>query len=151
MLSNDPLMSIAVLERLSRMPPRALLGLALKVDVAVSAANGVAYVAGAPLLRSLGLSTASLRFVGAALLAFAAAVYYVASRRPVAPKAVLVVVLLNAIWVLDSLLALAAGWLTPPMAGAAWIVLQALAVAALAGLQWSALRRGWPKKLSAAQ
>ena len=126
--------------RLSEMSGEALLRGVLKLDALVSGVNGLAYLFAADLLDgALGLSTALLRPAGASLLVFAGAVYYAATRRPIRPTAVRLVIAANGLWVLDSLVALAGGWLTPTTTGTVWIFAQAAAVALFALLQHRAL------------
>lgn len=117
--------------------PRQRTGLlrpALVADAVISAANGIAYLAAAgPIGDALGLSPSLLRGVGAFFLVWAACVALVA--RTPRRGAVTAVIVLNAIWAIDSLVVAAAGWGDPTTAGTVWIVLQALAVAALAAVQ----------------
>ncbi len=111
-----------------------LLRPALVADAVVSAANGVAYLAAAgPIGDALGLSSGLLRGVGAFFLVWAVCVALVA--RTPRRGAVTAVIVLNAVWVVDSLVVAAAGWGDPTTAGTVWIVLQALAVAGLAAAQ----------------
>ena len=128
----------------ARTPPRPdrLLRLALRLDAVVTGANGAAYLAAAPLLDDLlGLSPGLLRGVGAFLLVYAAAVWFVATRvRPSTP-AVEAVVVLNALWAVGSVVVVLTDRFTPTTAGAVWLVLQALVVAAFAALQLAGLRR----------
>ena len=112
----------------------------LKADAAVTALNGLAYLAGATLLDSLlGLPTMLLRAVGGILVVYAGMVLLVATRRVVPSVAVWALITLNALWALDSVLLVAAGWFSPAGVGNVWIVLQAITVAAFAVLQRSAL------------
>jgi len=62
-----------------------------------------------------------------------------ASRKPPARLSVLVVVVLNGLWVVDSLLRLASGWVTPNGLGAAFVLTQAAAGGGIAVLQALAL------------
>lgn len=120
----------------------ALLRLALKLDAAVTGLNGAAYVAATPVLADLlGLPAGLLRGVGAFLLVYAAAVWVIATRAAVRPAAVWAVIAINAAWAVDSVTAAALGWGSPTTPGRVWIVLQAIAVAGFAALQWAALRR----------
>ena len=120
---------------------RSLLHDALRLDAAVTGANGLAYlVAAQPLGDLLGLEPALLRGVGGFLLAFALLVA-VAMRRP-APRLVGTIVALNALWAAESLVAAGLGWGSPTTAGSVWIVAQATVVGAFAVLQLTALRRG---------
>jgi hypothetical protein len=117
------------------------LRLALKLDAVVTGANGAAYLLLAgPLEDLLGLSPSLLRIVGAFLLVFAAAVWIVGTRPRVSPTAALAVIAVNVLWVADSLVAVALDAGSPTTAGSVWIVMQALVVAVLAGLQ--AMARG---------
>lgn len=111
-----------------------LLRPALVADAVVSAANGVAYLAAAaPIGDALGLSPGLLRGVGVFCLVWSVCVALVA--RTPRRGTVTAVVVLNAIWAIDSLVVAAAGWGDPTTAGTVWIVFQALAVAGLATLQ----------------
>jgi hypothetical protein len=119
-----------------------LLRTALKLDAAVTGANGAAYlVAAGPLSDLLGIPAGPLRLVGAFLLAFAAVVALTA--RPAKPRdaAVLAVIAANVLWVVDSLVVLSVGAWEPTAAGSAWIGMQAMTVAAFAGLQVAGRRR----------
>lgn len=117
-----------------------LLGLALRLDAAVTGANGAAYVALAgPLEDLLGLDAALLRGLGAGLVVFALAVWSTAVR-PSRP-AVLAIVATNVLWAAGSVVAAVAGWGSPETVGTVWIVLQAVVVAGFAELQLTGLRR----------
>jgi hypothetical protein len=122
---------------------RSLLHDALRLDAAVTGANGVAYlVAAGPLEDLLGLDAALLRGAGAVLVAFAVAVLVAGTRRTPPAAAVKAIVAVNAVWALDSVVAAVAGWGSPETAGTVWIVLQAVVVAGFAALQALGLRRG---------
>ena len=75
-----------------------------------------------------------------ALLPFAAFVAWIGTREPIGAGLAWTVVLINALWVIDSFVLL--GWpgLAPTGLGHLFVVVQALAVAALAALQAVALR-----------
>lgn len=119
-----------------------LLRRVLQLDALVSGANGVAYlVAAGPLSDAFDIDAALLRVAGAVLVAFAAAVWMLAAREQIPAGGVLAVVAVNIVWALDSVAALAFGWLSPAVAGGIWVALQALVVAAFAALQAYA-RRG---------
>jgi hypothetical protein len=114
----------------------------LQLDAVVSGANGLAYLLGASLLDDLlGLPTGPLRAAGAFLLAYAAVVGFVGTRRPVPTAPVWAIIVGNAVWAAESLVAVAADLGSPSTVGAVWMVLQAVVVGGFAGLQWSALRR----------
>jgi hypothetical protein len=107
---------------------RSLLRFALKLDALVTGANGAAYlVAAGPLEDLLGLDATLLRAVGAPLLMFAVAVWFVRSR-----GAVRAVVAANVGWAAGSIVAAVAGWGS----------LQAIVVGGFAELQLIGLRRG---------
>jgi len=121
---------------------RPLLRLALKLDAVVTGANGAAYLAAAgPLSDLLGLSEALLRAAGAFLLAYAAVVWIVGSRKRIPRGPVYAVIAANAIWAVDSIVTALAGLGGPTTAGTVWIVLQAVVVAAFAELQLAGVRR----------
>jgi hypothetical protein len=119
-----------------------LLRLVLKLDAAVTGANGVAYLlAAGPLADWLGVPDELLRSAGAFLVAYAAAVYLLATRPRMPRAAVLAVIVVNAGWALDSGLLLAVDGFSPSLAGQIAIAVQALGVAAFAALQYAGLRR----------
>ena len=109
-------------------------------DAASALATGVLQLAAAPLLAAwFGLPEGLLTASGWVLLAVAAYAAWLA-RGPIRRPAVLALVAGNALWVagcLELLLTGAAG----TALGAAWLVLQAVAVGILAELEWIALRR----------
>ena len=112
----------------------------LKADAAVTALNGLTYLAAAAALDSLlGLPEVLLRAIGAFLTIYGAIVLLVATRRVVPSIAVRALITLNALWAFDSLVLVTAGWFSPSSAGNVWIVAQAVIVAAFAALQRSAL------------
>ncbi|WP_338702172.1 hypothetical protein V2W30_32845 [Streptomyces sp. Q6] len=112
----------------------------LALDAAVTAGNGLAYVAASgPLGRFLGVDAGLLLALGVLLVAYAVAVGALAAR-PVPPVlAVRAVVEANLTWAALSLVALFA-WLEPTTAGAVWVPVQAVTVAGFAALQHAALR-----------
>lgn len=117
-----------------------LLRFALTLDGVVTGAMGVAFVAGAALLDGwLGLPASLLVAVGAFLAAYGALVLRLATR-PVR-GAVIAVIAANAVWALDTLLALALDWHEPTVAGQVVIAVQAVGSAGFAALQYLGLRR----------
>jgi len=119
-----------------------LLRFALRLDAAIIAANGVAYLALCWLLDgAFGVPAAFLAGVGAFLVAFAAFVGRLAAQPSPARGAVIAVIAANVLWALDSVLLLAADWFSPTPAGQVVVALQAAGVAGLAGLQYAGLRR----------
>jgi hypothetical protein len=119
-----------------------LLRFALFADGAVTGANGVVYLLGAPLLDGpLGLPAGLLAAVGVFLLIYDGLVLRLATRPAMPRAAVAAVIAANAVWVVDSVLALALDWFSPTTAGQLLIAVQAVGVAALATLQYAGLRR----------
>ena len=119
------------------------LRLILKLDAVVTGVNGIAYLALAnPLEDLLGVAPELTRPIGAFLVLFAAAVWFVATR-PVVPRmAAADIAAANAVWALGSVGFAAAGASSPTTAGTVWIVLQALVVGGFAALQALAMRSG---------
>jgi hypothetical protein len=114
----------------------------LLLDAVVSGACGLLMVLGAGTLGpALELPPGLLRWAGAALLPFAAAVGVLATRPAVAPRSVLALVAVNAAWVVASVAILLAGVVRPNALGVAFVVAQALVVALFAELQYAGLRR----------
>jgi hypothetical protein len=118
-----------------------LLRFALMLDGVATGANGVIYLAGAPLLDGwLGLPTEMLMAVGAFLIAYAALVLRLATRPAMPRVAVVAVIAANVLWAVDSLIALALDWFTPTTVGQVLIAVQAVLVAGLAALQYVGLK-----------
>ena len=118
-----------------------LLRTALRLDAVVTGANGIAYLAAAPLLDDvLGLPGALLRGVGAFLLVYAVAVWLAGAGPRIRPAAVEAVVAANVLWAIGSVVAVVTGAGSPTTVGAVWLVLQAAVVAGFAALQITALR-----------
>jgi hypothetical protein len=122
--------------------PSPLLRQALLADAVTSGASGCLMLLGAGFLDGLlGLPGALLRTSGAVLIPYSAFVAYLGAR-PELPRAIVWAVILgNAVWAADSLLLLVSGWVDSTRAGTAFVVLQALAVAMYAELQFMGLRR----------
>jgi hypothetical protein len=124
------------------MPNIRMLRLALIGDAAACAACGVVLAAGAGALATpLGLPEPLLRWAGIALLPWAAFVGATGRAAMPSRRAAWVIVVLNLLWVLDSLL-LAAGvfGLAPSVPGTAFILAQAALAAGFAVVQALALR-----------
>ena len=124
--------------------PRAegrLLRFALKLDAAVTGANALAYLAAFALLDGLlGIDAGVLVAVGAFLAVYAALVYRLATSATMPHAAVVGVIAANALWAVDSLIALGLDWFTPTTLGQVVIAVQAVGVAAFAALQYLGLR-----------
>ncbi|XVQ08346.1 hypothetical protein ACQP1W_38170 [Spirillospora sp. CA-255316] len=121
---------------------RRLLRLALRLDAVVTGVNGLAYLALAgPLEDLLGLGAGTGRALGAFLLLYAAAVWAVSMPRVPNRVAVTAVVEANLLWTVLSVVAVVTGWLSLNTAGSVWAILQAVAVAGFAAVQYTAQRR----------
>ncbi len=113
----------------------------LLADGLASLVMGTLLTLGAGVLTGLlGLPAPMLRGAGVVLLPWAALVAWLAYRPAMPRRAVWVVVVLNVIWVVDSVLLLASGLVAPTMLGTMFVLGQALAVAALAAAQIVGLR-----------
>ncbi|MBE7368493.1 hypothetical protein [Ramlibacter pallidus] len=112
----------------------------LWADAASGLATGVLQVAAAPVLAGwLGLPQGLLSASGYALFAYAAFAAWLARGRPVSRGGVVLLVLANLVWVAGCVELLftgaAATWL-----GQGWLLVLAVAVGALAALEWAGLR-----------
>ncbi len=121
--------------------PNALIR-ALLLDAAASGAMGVLFLLAAGSLAGLlGLPVALVRYVGAFLIPFAAALLWIATRTPAAPALIWVIVVGNVLWVAASMLLLVSGLVNPTLLGEAVVLAQAAAVLLFAFLEYSALTR----------
>ncbi|MEV6864131.1 hypothetical protein AB0M44_24380 [Streptosporangium subroseum] len=119
-----------------------LLRFALKLDAMGSGANGAVYVVAAAIFGEMfGLPAAFLYPIGAFLVAWAAALFFLASRPTVSKVAVGVVMAVNIAWAAASAELLIAGWFPLTGLGTALMIAQAVAVAGFAGLQFAGLRK----------
>lgn len=117
----------------------------LAADAIMSGACGLLLLLASGVLGApLGLPEPLLRWVGVILLPFAAFVGYLAASGRAPRAAVWTIVIVNAAWVVDSVLLLLSGWIAPTTLGVAFILVQAAAVAILADLQVLGLRRSVP-------
>ena len=109
----------------------------LIADAVLSGLSGLLMVAGAgPLAELLRLPRPVIFWAGLALLPFAAVNAWLGTREKAPRRAVLAIILCNACWATDSLIAVACGWLQPSVTGMAVVLFQALAVAALADAEY---------------
>ena len=114
----------------------------LALDAVTSGVMGAATVlAVAPLSSLLGLSTSLLFWAGLSLLPFAAFGGWLATREQPPRAGVWAVILVNALWVIDSFALLASAWSDLTLSGKGFVVFQAVAVAILAELELFGLRR----------
>ncbi len=120
-----------------------LLRQALLADAAASGAVGVLLVPGAGMLAPLlGLPSGLLLAAGLLMLPWAGFVFWLARQAQPRRRLAWAVVWLNALWVAESLLLLASGWVQPTLLGTMFVLAQALAVAALAAAQALGLTAG---------
>jgi hypothetical protein len=131
--------------------PTTFLRYALLGDAAASGATGLLMVLGGGFLTGLlGLPEPLLRYAGLILLPYAAIIAYLGTRESLSRSAVWAVIVVNAIWVVDSVLLLLGGWVTPTTLGYAFVIFQAVVVAAFADAQYLGLRRSSPHALATA-
>ena len=117
----------------------------LLFDAATCLLTGaVMLAAGGAVERLLAIPAQVSGALGVVLLAFGAAVAWVGTRPHLLRPAVWGIIALNALWAIESVLALAFGWLEPNALGQAFIIGQAVAVAVIAELQFVGLRRARP-------
>jgi hypothetical protein len=131
--------------------PSPLLRYALIGDALASGATGLLLAGGAGLLTGLlGLPEQLMRYAGLFLLPYAAIVAYVGTREAVSRAAVWAIIAANALWVVESILLLVSGWVSPTGLGVAFVAAQALVVAGFAEAQFIGLRRTRPTSLAEA-
>jgi CHASE2 domain-containing sensor protein len=113
----------------------------LGLDAVASGGVGLLMGFGPALLADLlQLDPGVTRPAGLFLIGWALAVAALALRPSPAKPLVLAVIAVNILWVIESGLSLALGWVQPNALGVAFVVAQAAAVAGFAGLQLYALR-----------
>ena len=119
-----------------------LLRLALKLDAAASGALGVLSLATGPVLDDLlGTPLALLVPVGLFLVAWAAALWFIATRLRVGGTAVRVVILLNLLYAMDGVVVVATGLFPLTALGIIFVLFQVVAVTLFAAAQFYALRK----------
>ena len=114
----------------------------LAADGVISGATGVMLIVGAGALQGpLGMPESFLRWAGLSLLPFAALVLHLSRAAVVSAAAVRGVIVANVAWVAASVALVFSGWLALTLLGYAFVIGQAVAVGALAELQYVGLRR----------
>jgi hypothetical protein len=114
----------------------------LIADAATCVATGLMLVFGFNFLAELfGLPGQLLLYAGISLFPFVMLLVWLAFRASLSKRAVWTVVLLNALWTLDSFLLLVMGWVNPTQLGYAFVTAQAIGVALLASLEYAGLRK----------
>jgi hypothetical protein len=122
--------------------PSLFLRRSLLLDAVASGATGALMLAGAGLLEGwLGIPAALMRGAGLVLVPYVAFVGYLATRETMTPAAVWTVIAANALWAAASGALLLSGWVAPTALGYAFVLAQAVAVAAFGELQYVGLRR----------
>jgi hypothetical protein len=131
--------------------PTPLLRYALIGDALASGATGLLLAGGAGLLTGLlGLPEQLMRYAGLFLLPYAAVVAYVGTRATVSRAAVWTIIAVNAMWVVESILLIVGGWVSPTALGTAFVAAQTLVVAAFAEAQFIGLRKSRSAALAGA-
>ena len=124
------------------LPATSLLRRALVIDALVSGATGLLLViAGGWLAPLLDVPEPLLRYAGIVLLPFAILVALVARQDAVARARVVAIIVANIAWVAASAWLVLGDRVQPNALGYAFIIVQAIAVAAFAEFQYVALRR----------
>jgi hypothetical protein len=122
--------------------PSPLLRRALLIDAVLTAVTGIALVlAAGPLSAVLGLPTALLRSAGAIFIPYGAFAGWLGMRPRVYRPLVFALIVLNALWAVDSVLLLLTRWLEPTPWGEIFIVAQAVFTGVIAEVQFIGLRR----------
>ena len=123
-------------------PEMNLIRFALTADAIATAATGALLAVGGALLADLtGLPAAATLPLGLFLIAFAAFVGWVGMQRETPRSAAMLIVIVNSAWVVASVIVVLAGSFPLTLLGVAFVLAQAIAVAALVALQWVGLGR----------
>jgi hypothetical protein len=124
------------------MPDSKFLRRILIADAVISGASGILMLTAANALSQLlGVPAELLRSAGLSLIPFTAFVVWICTRAAIPRTSVWTVIALNVAWVLASVALLFVDRLDPNRLGVAFIVLQAVAVAGFAEMQYVGLRR----------
>lgn len=114
----------------------------LAADAISAGAMGLMLLLLSAPIESLTLLPAKLlREAAIVLLPFAAFVAWLAMRQQPARGAVWAVIIINAIWVIESVFLLLTGWVQPNALGYAFVIGQAVVVGVFAELEWLGLRK----------
>jgi hypothetical protein len=134
---------------MSSVSPSRLLRHALLADAAASAATGLLLAFGAtPLAPLLGLPEQLMQGAGLALVPLAGAIAVLATRPSALAALYWAMIVLNMLWVADSVVLLFSGAVSPTGLGTAFVLAQALAVAAVTQAEIIGLRRSRAMALS---
>ena len=122
--------------------PSPLLRGALLADAAACLGMAAPLLLGSgTLAAAFGLPAALLSAVGLILLPMAGLMAWMARRETLPAWLVWTVIAVGALWVADSLILLASGWVAPTPLGTAFILAQAAAVVGFVIAEWIGLRR----------
>lgn len=122
--------------------PSVFLRRAIQADAIFSGVSAVLLTFGAGALAPpLNLPEALLRETGLFLIAYAALVGWLGTRQSMPKALVAIVIAGNAAWTIASIALLFSGAVTPNLLGEAFVAAQAIAVGALAELQYIGLHR----------
>ena len=122
--------------------PSLLLRRAILADAIFSGVSAVLLTFGAGALALLlNLPEPLLLETGLFLIAYAALVGWLGTRQAMPKAVVMIVIAGNAAWTLASIALLFSGAVTPNLLGEAFVAAQAIAVGALAELQYIGLRK----------
>ena len=122
--------------------PSSFLRRAILADAIFSGVSAVLLTFGAGALALwLSLPEALLRETGVFLIAYAALVGWLGTQQSMPKPLVVIVIAGNAAWTLASIALLFSGAVTPNLLGEAFVAIQAIAVGALAELQYLGLRK----------
>jgi hypothetical protein len=122
--------------------PSLFLRRAIQADAIFSGVSALLLTFGAGAFAPwLNLPEALLRETGLFLIAYAALVGWLGTRQSMPKPLVVIVISGNAAWTLASIALLFSGAVTPNLLGEAFVAIQAIAVGALAELQYIGLRK----------
>lgn len=122
--------------------PSVFLRRAIQADAIFSGVSALLLAFGAgDLAPFLNLPEPLLRETGLFLIAYAAVVGWLGTRQSMPRALALVVIAGNAAWTIGSIALLFSGAVNPNLLGEAFVAIQAIAVGALAELQYIGLRR----------
>lgn len=122
--------------------PSLFLRRAIQFDAIFSGISAVALTFGAGMMAPLlNLPEALLRESGLFLIAYTALVGWLGTRQTMPKALVAIVIAGNAVWTLASIALLFSGAVTPNLLGEVAVAAQAIAVGAIAELQYIGLRK----------
>ena len=120
------------------------------LDAAACGLMGAGFAFDAGLLAApLGLSPAFMQPVGLFLIAYAAGLVVLATRKALPRGAVWALVAFNAAWAVESIGIMLLGWVQPTALGIAFVAAQAVAALVVGDLQYIVLRRAKREALAA--